>query len=177
MTDGETSLYYAYGSNLSVARLRARIPEAEVVCVASLPQYRLAFHKRSLKDGSGKCDAFHTGREADLLLGVVYSIPASAWPGLDEIEGRGYERRTLDVLGPDGRALTVQTYIGILLQDDLRPMDWYRQHVLVGAHEHGFPPAYLEYIESVPVQQDTDTVRAAREFAVHTSAAGSRIDA
>ena len=173
MSRPDTALYFAYGSNLSVARLQARIPEARVVCVASLAGYRLAFHKRSLKDGSGKCDAFHTGQAGDLLLGVVYEIPAAAWPVLDRIEGPGYERRVLEVNDTDGVAITVQTYIGILIEEGLRPMDWYRQHVLLGAREHGFPSSYLAAIEAVPTQQDPDTTRAAREFAIHTLTAGS----
>ncbi len=165
--------YFAYGSNLSVARLRARIPEARVVCVASLAGYRLAFHKRSLKDGSGKCNAFQTGDSGDCLLGVVYDIPPAAWPGLDAIEGPGYERRIVTVARPVGSLMQVQTYIGILLADGLRPMDWYKRHVLLGAREHDFPQSYLEAIAAVPEQQDADTARAAREFAVHDAAVES----
>ncbi len=162
-----TALYFAYGSNLSVVRLRARIPEARVVSVARMQGYRLAFHKRSLKDGSGKCNAFCTNRPEDQLLGVVYEIPVAAWPGLDVIEGPGYERRSLTVECVSGDTLTVQTYIGIIIEEDLLPMDWYRHHVLLGAREHGFPPDYVAAIEAVPVQSDPEPARAAREFALH----------
>lgn len=50
-------LYFAYGSNMSSARLRARVPSCRPIGIAFLPGHELRFHKRS-KDGSGKCDAF-----------------------------------------------------------------------------------------------------------------------
>jgi hypothetical protein len=33
----------------------------------------LKFHKRS-KDGSGKCNAFRTGSQADYVIGVVFEV-------------------------------------------------------------------------------------------------------
>jgi len=37
--------YFAYGSNMSLARLRRRVPSARRIAVATLPGYRLRFHK------------------------------------------------------------------------------------------------------------------------------------
>jgi gamma-glutamylcyclotransferase len=51
--------YFAYGSNMSLSRLRERVPSAEAVGCFSLNGHDLRFHKLS-KDGSGKCDAFFT---------------------------------------------------------------------------------------------------------------------
>ena len=49
-------LYFAYGSNLSSARMAARVPSARVVARAQLPGHALRFHKVG-RDGSAKCDA------------------------------------------------------------------------------------------------------------------------
>ncbi len=48
--------YFAYGSNMSVRRLVARLPSASVVTTGFVTGYKLVFDKLSKKDGSGKCD-------------------------------------------------------------------------------------------------------------------------
>ena len=53
--DAPTLLYFAYGSNMSSVRLRARVNSAQPLGVARLPGHRLRWHMHSL-DGSGKCD-------------------------------------------------------------------------------------------------------------------------
>jgi gamma-glutamylcyclotransferase len=56
-------LYFAYGSNMCTGRLRApdRVPTAEFVRIARVPQHLLRFHKLSKKDCSAKADAYLTG--------------------------------------------------------------------------------------------------------------------
>ena len=44
--------YFAYGSNMSIARLSERAPSAEVIGVARLRSHVLRFHKVGT-DGSG----------------------------------------------------------------------------------------------------------------------------
>jgi hypothetical protein len=48
--------YFAYGSNMSLRRLRTRVPSAVKLGNATLFGHQLKFHKRS-QDGSAKCDA------------------------------------------------------------------------------------------------------------------------
>lgn len=50
-----TVLYFAYGSNLCLPRLRSRVPSVALVGTAVLSGYELRWHKRST-DTSGKCD-------------------------------------------------------------------------------------------------------------------------
>ena len=66
--------YFAYGSNMHPARLKARLPN--ILCISgifTLPGHTLRFHKVG-KDRSAKCDAFYTGNKADHVLGVLYEI-------------------------------------------------------------------------------------------------------
>lgn len=61
---GSSVKYFAYGSNMCSGRLSERV-SCTFVAVARLAGHQLRFHKVS-KDGSSKCDAFHTaGRGQD----------------------------------------------------------------------------------------------------------------
>ena len=86
----DRTLYFAYGSNMAIERLRARVPSVELICVAALVGHTLKFHKPSKKDGSGKCDAAYTGNSEDNVLGALYSIQTNQLPELDRFEGRGH---------------------------------------------------------------------------------------
>ncbi|APZ43834.1 gamma-glutamylcyclotransferase family protein [Acidihalobacter ferrooxydans] len=168
----ELMLYFAYGSNMSSARLRARVAGAYPVGIGLLVGYRLAFHVLSRKDGSAKCDAYYTGREADAVYGVLFSLPASELAVLDRYEGHPhlYERGVVEVLRPDGAQWEAQTYIGRQAVAGLRPLDWYREHVLRGAREHELPEAYVAQLAAVAADRDTDAERRARELAIYAPA-------
>jgi gamma-glutamylcyclotransferase (GGCT)/AIG2-like uncharacterized protein YtfP len=163
-------LYFAYGSNMSVERLRARVPSAELVRLAFLANHELRFHKRSQRDGSGKCDAAYTGRAEDTVRGVLYSIESTEIRKLDIVEGRGhgYERRTISVVSDDGETLEAETYIATETDPLLRPFDWYKEHVLRGAKAARLPPEYIALIDAVVADVDSDETRRTRELSVYS---------
>ena len=78
--------YFAYGSNMLTARLQARCPSARPLGRATARGRRLAFHKRSDVDGSGKCDLVPADDGA-LVVGVVFDLAADELPALDRAEG------------------------------------------------------------------------------------------
>jgi gamma-glutamylcyclotransferase len=162
-------LYFAYGSNMATQRLRARIASARRVCIASLSGHRLAFHKVSDSDRSGKCDASHTGDPSDRVLGVVYSLAHGAFTALDRFEGRGvgYERRCLTVHSTLGEALEAEVYLATRIDPSLRPFDWYKEHVLRGAVAAALPAPYIASIDAVAAQLDPDPQRRRRELAIY----------
>jgi hypothetical protein len=161
-------LYFAYGSNLSSRRLRARVASASFVSVASLQGHQLRFHKSS-SDGSAKCDAFDTGDIAHRVIGVVHRIEPLEKPVLDRFEGLGfgYEQRNVVVTGNDGRPHEVFTYRAIKLDPDRKPYDWYHQHVIVGAEEFALPASYIEQLRAVETVADPDPLRHRRELAIY----------
>ena len=83
-----TMLYFAYGSNMLTARLKARVPSAVVVGLGLVEGHKLAFDKPSA-DGSGKC-AMRAGNPEDRICGVLFTLDASEKGGLDDLEV-GYE--------------------------------------------------------------------------------------
>lgn len=145
------------------ARLRYRVPSCVILGNARLPEHRLSFHKRSI-DGSGKCNAFFTGVEADAALGVIFEIPRNEKRELDRAEGLGggYHEKSVMVILPDGASIAAQTYVADTkyIDDNLRPYSWYKEFVTRGAQEHSLPREYIGLcIDSVSSRADPDRQR------------------
>ncbi|MBN7819341.1 gamma-glutamylcyclotransferase family protein [Bowmanella yangjiangensis] len=162
-------LYFAYGSNMSQARLSARIPSATKLIAAELMGFVLAFNKPGI-DGSAKGNLLRTGDPIDSVWGVVYQIDATALPLLDSIEGDGYIRRTVAVYLDDIR-LEVQTYLATHIQPDLRPFTWYKNHVLTGAQEHQLPAEHIASIRKVRTIKDPSLLRHQAEMSLYRTSA------
>lgn len=166
---GAALKYFAYGSNMSIARLRGRVPSAVPLGRYALKQHDLRFHK-SGSDGSGKCNALYTGNAADVVIGALFEIEADEKPALDAAEGlgQGYNLKRVTVVGVDGAALGALTYIATRIDNSLRPYSWYLNHVLVGAQETALPNEYIERkISSIEPVEDMNDVRNAEQLAIH----------
>lgn len=152
--------YFAYGSNLHPARLRARTPSCRRVGVATLAGYALRFNHASSTDASAKCNIVVA--DDSVVHGVVYDLLAAERAALDRAEdlGVGYDLVDLSV-SLDGREQPVFCYVGLphTLDDSLRPFRWYRDIVLHGARQHVFPVPYLDAIAATPVIEDPDSKR------------------
>jgi len=163
-------LYFAYGSNMSVGRLEGRIVSCRRIGLGILFEHRLAFHKVSSVDGSGKCDAHFTGLNTDKIIGVLYRVVESDLAILDEIEGVGcgYERSTVTICRLTDKALAAETYHATHIDSTLKPLHWYLEHVLQGARENRMPDAYIRCLESVPCVVDANRLRTDRELSVYS---------
>lgn len=158
-------LYFAYGSNLLRERLLARCPNLSYAGRVTLPAHRLTFDKSSV-DGSGKCAIEPT--QADEVLGVLWNVPTEALAELDRAEGvgNGYERRTVDIVMCDGRAVDAMTYGATKRQSGLKPYDWYLALVIAGAMQQGLSDAYIERLRATPFTADADLQRGTRRDAL-----------
>jgi len=162
-------LYFAFGSNMSCDRLRQRISVQDRVGVYKLYGHSLRFHKCG-QDGSGKADAYYTGNPEDYLLGVVYSLDPYYKRVLDKIEGlgSGYDEKVVSLVNDSDQKISATTYTARTIDDSLKPYKWYRNHLLVGAREAGFPASYIRYIRSFPAISDPDRTRAANEWSLYS---------
>ena len=151
--DKRTYLYFAYGSNMSSERLLGRTPSAVSLGRARLPRHALRWHKLG-RDGSGKCDIEATDVAGESVWGVLYEIDAADKRALDAAEGLGvgYNEQTVYVETATGAEDAV-TYKARPDKIDpmLRPLPWYKAHVLRGAREHGLPYGYMRRIAAVAV--------------------------
>lgn len=166
-TENNLFKYFAYGSNMSSRRLKARVSVAKIVGVAVLKSHTLVFHKVSV-DGSAKCDIAES--EAEEVFGVLFELSRSEKAKLDRLEGlhHGYDEKEVEVqLGP-GLKETATTYFATNVDSGIRPFTWYKRHVLEGAKEAKLPLGYIEAIETVEADQDPDSIREARELAIYS---------
>ncbi len=164
-----TSLnYFAFGSNLSSRRLMQRLPTAEIHCVTTLASHRLCWRKND-RGQSGKCDIEVTDNPADLVYGVIYRVTPDDRLILDEIECHGYvyDRREVRVAAPGGDRLEAFTYQATDIDHRQQPFHWYKEHVLRGALEHGFPEDFIETIRATPSIDDHDSERHWRELSIY----------
>lgn len=161
--------YFAYGSNMSIARLRARTPSAVSLGRHHLGQHDLRFHKTGA-DQSAKCDAFHTGIHSDVVIGVLFEIDIQEKVILDRVEGlgKGYDEKTVVVVSADGTSVHASTYVATHIDDGLEPFSWYVHHVLTGALEALLPEDYIDArIRAVGHREDACRERDARERSIY----------
>jgi hypothetical protein len=165
----ESLLYFAYGSNMSTARLAGRAPSASPSGIGYLYGHKLAFHKIGSKDGSGKCDASRTGNPADFLAGVLFRVEPSDRLSLDihESRGNGYEVRNVTIETASGDDVQAFLYYATNIDPMLRPYHWYKEHVVSGAREHGLPYEYIDRIVSFASIEDPDKERTLTEMSLY----------
>ncbi len=165
-------LVFAYGSNLSLARMRERAPEARVVVTGYVEGHDLRFHKIG-RDGSGKADCLWTARADDRVHGVVYEVGRSGKRRLDRAEslGSGYFEKRVDVIDST-RASSIPALLYVanpeMTDARLRPYSWYLALVTEGARAHGLPQPWCRRLEATAVWEDPDRERHRR----HLSLAG-----
>lgn len=157
---------FAYGSNMSTARLRARVPSVRVIGSGVLRGHQLAWHKVS-KDGSGKCDVVASDAPDAVVHGVVFAIDQTEKARLDRAEGlgKGYDERKV-VVEVGGEPYVATMYYATSKDPALKPYSWYRAHVLAGAYEHELPPEYIALLEAIEAVQDQDASRHSEQMAL-----------
>ncbi|MBL4646034.1 MAG: gamma-glutamylcyclotransferase [Hyphomicrobiales bacterium] len=155
----ETLSIFSYGSNLSMARLSARVPSARFVAKGYLSHHELKWHKHG-RDGSGKCDAFHTGDENHQLWGGVFDIAREDKHLLDKAEGLGvgYDEKTA-LIACDHGAHEATLYIALQISHEISPFSWYKDFVVAGALECDLPSFYIAQLLAVTADVDRDTAR------------------
>ena len=147
--------YAAYGSNLHPVRLTARLPSAELLGHAFVPEFSLRFDKRS-RDGSAKC-GIDSGNEG--IYVAVFDVSESERTTLDTIEGVGHGYKPLDIEVPGFGVCFTYEATPSHLQTGLPAYDWYREFVLLGCLLHGFPKEYTAEVASKTVTFDPDSAR------------------
>ena len=155
-----TAHYFAYGSNLCVARLQHRVPGARLIGTGELRDHELCWHKRST-DGSGKCSI--RAKLESTVLGAVFEIPPQQRYRLDLVEGlgKGYDQAEVLVSASDG-PIHAWTYVAASthVDDKLQPFLWYRDLVAAGTEALGLPSEYTAGIRAVRAESDRDSRRA-----------------
>ncbi|MGD9884869.1 MAG: gamma-glutamylcyclotransferase family protein [Reyranella sp.] len=150
------SWYFAYGSNMSAARLFDErlvpegVPAGERVA-GRLDGWRLAFNKRARSPAGSGAGNIVVAENAS-VFGTLNQLSAAGFAVLDRCEGVAgghYERRTVSVARLDnGEPVEAITYVALLTGADLRPTRAYLAHLLAGRDM--LPADYVRWLAATP---------------------------
>ena len=136
--------------------MRERCPSAKFVCVAKLPEHRLAFTRRSINRICGVADAVPSGGRE--VWGVVYEISETDVGRLDRSEGfspgraqNAYTREERHVLseGDPNKPVAVWVYFAQRETNPPLPNTEYKRLVLEGAKFWHVPSDYIAELEKI----------------------------
>ncbi|KAB5532783.1 hypothetical protein PHYPO_G00124200 [Pangasianodon hypophthalmus] len=151
MSDPQTFLYFAYGSNMLKERLQLKNPSATVQCVAKLQDYKLVFgnHKGVVSKHwrGGVASIEPSGR--DSVWGVVWRINTAHLTNLDRQEGvrSGVYSPASVKVSCQGHTFTCRTYI-MNSRVQAPPSPHYLKVIMMGAEQNGLPKAYQDKLNS-----------------------------
>lgn len=158
--------YFGFGSNMSMASLRAKGVAPLFSRRAMLRGWRLRFNvQHFFRHEGGVGNIEHTGNPTDRVLGVLHECPNEALERLDEAEayGHGYDRIEVAVT-PDepetgaGREIHALTYVGMpdFIDDRCRPSQRYLNIILDGARSAGLDKDYIQVLANQPIHKPGD---------------------
>lgn len=142
-------LYFAYGSNLSLNRVRRRSQTAEYVAIAELPQHELVFNMRgNAGEGKGGGIANVVPNSQASVWGTIYFMEHQDLDSLKEIEeDMGYETKSINVYTKEFGTLEVLFFICCSqAKFFIAPNSKYADFITTGLEEHEFPDQYRNKI-------------------------------
>lgn len=164
-------IYFGYGSNLLLERLKARCPSATRIGLASVEGMELAFWKKST-DGSGKAMLAASEDKTRIVYGALFELEDSERAELHRHEGAdhgydyqaAYEVKKLD----SGETITAAVYQASPshIDKNLVPYDWYLALVVAGAKQSSMPTDYVNQIRATKFKSDTAATRNTRLVAL-----------
>lgn len=131
-------LYFAYGSNLSIAQMSVRCPLADAYSIAELPGYKLAFR--------GPADVIQAKEPTTTALGALYWITRKDEQALDRYEGwpLTYRKIWRHVRLPNGKRELAMLYVMNPERVFRPPTDAYVSTIAEGYRDWGLPLRHLE---------------------------------
>jgi cation transport regulator ChaC len=151
----DRSWYFAYGSNMSAARMLERLsPEGVAMgrrVGGRLDGWTLTFDKVARRpEGSGTGNIVPAA--GGLVYGTLNELPAAGFDVLDRFEGVAaghYERRHVPVRRADtGETVEAITYVALRVGPGLKPTRAYLAHLLAGRDL--LPAGYWEELSRTP---------------------------
>ena len=139
--------------------MRQRCPSARFVCVAKLPDHRLAFTRKSISRGCGVADVISEANAE--VWGAVFEIDDRDIGSLDSSEGfspgrtqNSYTREERHVLsdGNAERPLSAWVYVAQRQNQPPPPNGAYKKLIVDGAKFWHLPPLYVAELERINTQ-------------------------
>ena len=129
--------YFAYGSNMNVAQMRARVPGVELVGTGTLKGHEFLFSGYSHTWGGAVANVRRARGKS--VFGVVYLLPAFGLPKLDRFEGypQSYQRKSADISLTDGGSVSAVLYYKRQTAAQAPPAPVYVKLILAALKRHG----------------------------------------
>jgi AIG2-like family len=151
-------IYFAFGSNMDPAQMRARCPSHRVLGVAYLQDHALCFPRRSPTRACATAGLVTA--KGDGVWGVLYALEETEIDALHEAEGYAPNRpahQNRHVLievevwqgGPGGHAVAAVLYRAQPDGSSVLPSEKYMQHLISGAEHYGLPAAYIRTLRAI----------------------------
>ena len=150
----EKRLYFAYGSNLSLAQIKLRCPDHKPKGTAVLSNHRVVCNKK----GDNGVD-FYAGIVCSPgyeVLGALYQLTEEDINRLDDSEGciengRHYIRNEKDFFVRNretGQVINAFTYFVVKPLVAQKPTFEYAQKIFQGCHDHGLQEEYVKTLRT-----------------------------
>lgn len=139
-----STLYFAYGSNLFRQQMKKRCPSATPVQRAILNGYRLVFVGFSRQWGGGVASVKPS--ETSSVHGALYRLTESDEKALDRYEGvpSGFYTKDLREIGGETALLYVCTH-----ELEKPPSRLYLETIRKGYDDWGLPLGEIEYVKTM----------------------------
>lgn len=154
-----TDLFFAYGAEMDRRTLWGRAGGGEIVSVACLAGYDIAFFGHDPTWDSGM-ETLVANDDAS-VWGVLYRLSPSAWDRLDvfkgaRLDGAGtYFHYPVEVVTSGGGSCLVRTYRKNTHRARRCPSREYLALLAKGAAEHGLPLAYQDHLRALAAEPAT----------------------
>ena len=153
---GGLTWYFAYGSNMNLARMQERLTPKGVVLgrrvAGRLDGWKLTFDKVARDPKGSGAGNIVPALNGGLVHGTLNELPSAGFDVLDVFEGVAaghYERRTVPVLRADtGEIVEAITYVALLTGEGLKPTRAYLAHLLAGRDL--LPIEYWQSLSATP---------------------------
>ncbi len=139
--------YFAYGSNLNVDQLKARIGQWQLSKRALVRNYRMAFNVYSKKRNGYTANLQASDNFEDTVSGVVYRISPIQLKELEKFEGIPAGDVAVEL--EDGNEIShAKVFIWKTVEKEHEPPKDYRRLIEAGLQQHGYPDATIRKIFS-----------------------------
>ena len=136
----EETLYFAYGSNITLEQMAHRCPDAQIVGPVTLENYELQFR------GSGFATV--APKKGSTVHGLVWKLTPNCEQSLDRYEGypRHYTKQTVTVKDAAGNEIPVMVYIMAepYCRQPALPSPYYYRVIQRGFEANGLPVESLQ---------------------------------
>jgi len=148
--------YFAYGSNMNQARMKARQMGVCEVLAGTLPGCALAFNKLAA-DAPGRSYANVVYAPKSEVEGVLYRLQnLGEIARMDPFEGAPrYYSREIYLINTATGAIPAWVYIAnkAMIHNQLKPAPWYLEHLLAG--REFLSEAYYHALTQVPCNDES----------------------